>query len=217
MNTELINKTIEYYQPEKIGYGNIKLKSVSKILPCSDHEIILTFGYQAKDREDALKNGGYITTSKELYKNLFPEEWIKIKSFFEDIKTTTYLENFKKSIGYIDRAINDEVVDFSHVYLTLAEDIKIGKDKQGKWVSEHFCSNGIDDCKSVKDYYSKEPSEQVFDDLMAALDFEHHFRFQGYDKGVFRCWKCGQETHWTELPGSISNKWSMFKDKYCGC
>ncbi|MET3209789.1 UNVERIFIED_CONTAM: hypothetical protein ABIC26_002736 [Paenibacillus sp. PvR008] len=217
MNTELINKTIEYYQPEKFGYGNINLKAVNKILPCSDHEIMLTFGYQAKDKEDALKNGGYVTTSKELYQNLFPEEWAKIKSFFEDIETTTYLENFKKRIGYIDRVVDEEEVDFSYVNLTLSGDTKIGKDKQDRWVSEHFWSNNIDDWKSIKDYYSRKPSEQDFRNLMAVKDFEHHFRFKGYDKGVFKCWECGRKTHWTELPGSISNKWRMFQEKYCGC
>lgn len=224
---KIINKIKEYYKPEISGVNLIlTINNNKKYLYINDHKkIILTFGVSAKTEEEAIKVGGFKTTSNELFKLLYPKEWDEVKDRYEpDKRTKKYLDSVKNNIGYIKteadyNEIKINVVDKHFIWIGVTGDgyVSVGQDDNNNWIAQYSIRTAIDDYTIVKHYFNKKPS--VKDILMTERlkDINWYFNYNGWDKNTFICWECGIRHHWLDCPGDLMEKWENFKERYCGC
>lgn len=119
------------------------------------------------------------------------------------IRTHEAIEEIKNKIGFVG---------------TSTEDDAIGKKVYGK-ETEFFHSemhSGVDEWYEEKFYFTHKPSD---DDVMKAKiieSLELDVRM-GRLKEEFKCWECGKETHWLDIPGDFFAKIDCWRDRYCGC
>lgn len=221
LKKEDVERIIDFYKP-LIKHGALyfdapKHKMVSTNVK---NPVILTFGYPARTEKDALENGGIITNGLILYSALFPEEWEKVRSHYEDLKTEKYLDEVKKEIGFIKTIIDDKEVRFKNISYemnTIYTTVTVGMDEDGNWVAENEVYNGMDDPHLAKHYYKRLPKERDLKVLELIEDIEIYF-INGYDEVTFDCCQCGRKIHWTESEAdNLREKWTNFGKKYCGC
>lgn len=224
MKEDIKKRIIEYYKPELRGETTAILKTPKGdklISPQSNQKVVLTFGEKATTEEEAIQKGGFVTTVRDLFILLFPEQYEKHKHKFEDERTEKYLDAVKRNIGLIEvkHGYDEERFDVQAEYRIWinANSVEVGQLEDGRWVAQYSRRTDIDDYDIVKMYFKKKPNK---DDIITANlidDIEFHFEFEGYDKVKFQCWECGHEKHWLDIPGDINQKWSNYKDQYCGC
>lgn len=225
MITEEMKQTIiDFYQPIIEETGTLMfMKPVQKrINILNERTLYLTFGEVISSEQEAIEKGIFSTTAKELFKSLFPESWDAIKQRYEDEKTEKYLTTIKKNIGLIEikHGWDEEkfnVITKYDIWVNV-EDIEVGKLSDGRWIVQYGQRIDIDDYDITRMYFSKKPDVNIVKTAHLIEKIENYFLINGYDKTSFSCWECGHQTHWLDVDGKgLGEKWSMFKEKYCGC
>lgn len=227
-----IEKIRDFYKPEldcepntTIYYLRVGTEKRRVSLLDNKRKIILTFGLKVKDEKEAIEKGCLITNGKELGIALFPEHWESIKHIYEpDKRTESYLRKVRDNIGLIEikhgwDGIKFEVLDQYSIWANLTGSgmVDVGKDDKNQWIAEYSLRTDIDDYVIVDYVFKNKPSRRNIMIAKLLEDIETYFTSKGWDKHEFRCWECGKKQHWLDIPGSIEEKWSNFKDSYCGC
>lgn len=225
----MVEKIKQFYNPVLDRFNNFSLtvKGGKRYVPFSNLPIILTFGYPASNKEEALKNGGIVTTGKELYRVLAPEEIYQSKvSFYEpDERTGKYMDAVRNNIGLMriehgyDSFLPEDKVQVRYKpWMNLASDgVEVGKVEE-QWIAEFAYRCDIDDYDIVSYFYSKKPSEKDIRTTRLIEEIESYFFRHGWNHNTFTCWECGRgDINWLDICGDIETKWDSFKEKYCGC
>lgn len=85
-----------------------------------------------------------------------------------------------------------------------------------RYCAELSYQTDIDDYNVETHIFSKLPSRS---DIMVIRDIqnlEFSFKYDGL-KPVFACWECGITSHWLDIHGTLQEKITGVKEKYCGC
>ena len=218
---EFYNPTLENSQAYVLHVGDKKkIWGFGDKRPC-----YLTFGIPAKNVEEAVNNGAYVTTPQELGVLLFPNEWengIK-QHLLPDKRTEAYLVKVKESIGLVESIIESEGDGLKfkkeraiNIWIN-ANEVRIGKDEQLRWIAEFSVRTDIDSYTMYDFVFNREPTKKMILTVKLLNDIETYFSIYGWDKHTFRCWECGNDAYWLDIEGDLEKKWDSYIDKYCGC
>lgn len=229
MDQKTIQKIKDFYNPQ---YGNglyLIVNEQKRYMPIpSDKEIILTFGYQTNNREDALNHGGIAITTMDLHKWFVPEEDFKqlIMRWYPDERTNKYLDAVKKNIGLIrvehgyDSNLPEDKIQYCFkpwYNLTGSGNVDVGE-VNGEWLAEYAYRINIDDYDICTYFFNKKPTEKNIKTVKLLEEIESYFFMKGWNNNTFTCWECGcPNVNWLDIPGDLQEKWDAFQDKYCGC
>lgn len=221
----VIERIRMFYQPQKEHSGNWSLQVDGKkqFFSFSNRKLGLSFGKPASNLEELLANGGIVTTERELGKALFPELWEQVRANYEpDKRTIEYLRNVKRKIGYLETKRGYDTIKFEPVEsyqlgigLIGPVPVEIGE-YEGKWVAEYSYQTDIDDYVVVHHFFSRRPCFKDIETARLIDRIEMYFEDQ-WQRVQFRCWECGCEKHWLDVPGSLKEKWEHYQERYCGC
>jgi len=206
--------------------------------------IALTFGNKEIQKEiqnmtkntdpETLRNMGaeVYETREELLENVlgdaYDKETIQYIEDGMDVRTRSYLHAIEENIGFKEMRTGWEGVDIDIEYhlnggygLTGSGEIDCGKDAHGNWWAQFSYRTGIDDYVIESYRFISKPSLEM---VKTAGDIQHlklDIDIGGFPIS-FRCWECGNETHWLDVteegtPPNLERRIEMAKENYCGC
>lgn len=227
MDQKIIQKIKDFYNPQYDNGLYLIVNKQKRYIPIpSDQEIILTFDYSTKNKEDALNHGGIAVTTMDLHKWFMPEDKFKqlIMRWYPDERTKKYLDAVKKNIGLTkvehgyDGFLPKDKIQLSHkIWLNINGDVEVGE-VDGQWLAEYSYRTDIDDYDICTYFFDKKPTKKNILTAKLLEDIEFYFNYHGWNKNTFTCWECGsKDVNWLDIEGNLETKWDQFKEKYCGC
>lgn len=205
------------------------------VVPCGNKTIYISHGTEYADKiksEDEAKELAeqgkiYSFNGADLYAEYYDFANNKeLESFFKyhySTRTRKYIESVMGRIGlmrYTESEIDstpegtpaefDKIDEFKSGFYS---DTAIGKLETGEWIAQTCYRYDIDGFGVIKMYFDKRPTVKKVKTALTIREYEHSFSHHE----VFRCWECGHLTHWLDVPGDITEKYSHLEDKYCGC
>jgi len=215
---KLIDMVNEVYSPRFEGYTvYFTVKGKEKPLSWAwTSPIRLTFDGKYPEREWA--------SISEMLKNLFPEQWLKVKHHFEDERTQQKLDEVKHSADLvrISHSKDEPPVDVQFqwegpINLTGSGKYDVGL-INGTWAVQYSYRCAIDDYDLVTLYFDRKPTPGMLRTAQLVEEIETFFNFHGWEKVFFRCWECGRKLHWLDIDlDSIPEQWEAYQESYCGC
>lgn len=225
--TKIIEQIKEYYTIED-NNGRLTLSDgdYKKNLFKTGSSVVLTFGKKVKkeDVEKEIELGNVIKIPEiDIYKLYFnwDDERYSMERYGYDLRTSEYLANTQKNIGYIETKHGWDEIELTESRSFPIFSIAVGKSELGvtesnKWCYQFGYPAGIDDYNIEKIYFNKRPNKQ---DIIMARQIETiklNF-FLRRARPEFTCWECGSRNHWLDIPGELGDKVENLKEKYCGC
>lgn len=119
------------------------------------------------------------------------------------LRTEKYFNEVKKRIGFIGH----ETISDGHAWA-------IDFEKTKYYHTETH--SGIDDYGEVNYYFDHSPSLNDIKTAKLIVDVQIDFHLKRC-KETFKCWECGNETHWLDVKGNFFEKVDCLYDRYCGC
>lgn len=165
----------------------------------------------------------YLTTTRDLYRELFPEAWGKVKHRFEDDQTEQYLNHQRKQIGLLHQSSDLHALPFGIVTKSEARirpgvSVTIGQDQNGRPMAatKHEVINGVQLYNHLWFTHTPTPADVETAECIASI--ERHFAEESYKDATFTCRDCGEQLHWSDIPvRSLAHQWAAFNHKHCGC
>ena len=232
MNKSLKEKILEYYDVDvKETSVIMNLKGTKNYIPVGLNDRILYIGYgiKIKDLEEAerLVKEGKVDkiTQREVFKMFIDkteDEIICLQSGY-DMRTHNYLKAVEDNIGYIESDGFEEAFDMEGELfgrmsnpLRYNNDIYLYKLEDGRYAIQYLVVYDIDGFFFETHYYNRRPTQKVLETTRLIQNIKGYFR-NGYFRPEFKCWECGREAHWLDIPGSLEDKIAGLKEQYCGC
>lgn len=214
---------------EKCDKGIYFLLNTNKmnVLPCNDTELYVLTGTKydhveniSKAKELAEKGKIFSFKSSDLYAEYYDfkgdEDLMCIFKYGYSAKSRKYIESTIKDIGLVryvncydsvfeDKGESLEEFDIECKYNIWSDPTEIGK-VADLWIAQTAYDGGF-----YKMYFDHLPSEHEVKTVFTIGNYERK------PVDVFTCCECGNVINWLDLRGDIIDKYSMAKDRYCGC
>lgn len=224
----LIEKMKDRYSIEDVNGDLILVRfsdSHRKKLSRYPYKIFLNIGNitinSDTDIEKMKEKGKLIeTTEIDIYKEFYnwDEETYHYNLHGCDIRTTEYLDNILKDIGFI-KVLNGHKEESMTDVLKINPATYLGKTKDNEWCYQVAYQQGVDNYNIQRIYFKNKPSPSDITIAQEIDSMKFYLIYNGLGvKLTFNCWKCGRSVHWLDtFHNSFNSKLEGLKEKYCGC
>ena len=154
-----------------------------------------------------------------------------------DEKTEKYLESTKTNISFVDvvggyeealnkagyQEISSRKIDTGYVNTSDVDSLELVKDGKKYTGLQYSMQTDIDDYVILtyifdKPYIKSDNVRNLLETCRVLEEIEGIINIYQNWTDTFKCWECGIESHWLDVPNKgIVEKFNAKKERYCGC
>lgn len=221
------------YRLNQDGTGDLNGCAFYRIVSPTGKETIVPFNEvplfigtggcrNAEEAEQRVASGtGMKTDGLSIYAEIYPPEQLCLAVNGYSLCTDVYLHEIMDSIGLtkidereFDRPLDGEKISHYPGRVNSGE-VYIVKLQGGSYCAAVQYQANIDAFPEIRMFFKDAPSTADVDTALTIRDVKAAF-FAKKVSETFRCWECGNDTFWLDIPGDLKRKLNCAESKFCG-